>query len=267
VYTLGLIGYPVAHSLSPRIHRAALHALRLDGDYTALSVSPDRLRQTLHSLVADGYCGLNVTIPHKLAVMPLTDDLSDDARAIGAVNTIVVDNGRLSGHNTDAVGFLRGLEEARFNPRARTVLVLGAGGAARAGVYTLQRAGARVTVWNRTEPRAADLAREFGVLAAGGPAAELAGAWDLIVNTTSVGMSPHSEATPVRLSADGLRARCVYDLVYNPRETVLLGHARALGAQVIGGLAMLVYQAAEAFRLWTGREPPLDVMMQAAMDG
>jgi shikimate dehydrogenase len=266
-YILGVIGYPVSHSLSPRIHLAALRALGLDGSYTALPVSPDQLQETLPSLIAHGYRGLNVTIPHKQAVIPLMDDLSDDARAIGAVNTIIAENGRLSGHNTDAAGFLRGLQEAGFSPHGQTALVLGAGGAARAVVYSLQRAGARVTVWNRTAQRAAQLAREFAVDAAGGPAADLAGTWDLIVNATSVGMIPHGDASPACLSPDGLRARCVYDLVYNPRETMLLGQARALRAQVVGGLAMLVYQAAVAFRLWTGCEPPVDVMMQAALDG
>jgi shikimate dehydrogenase len=263
-YTLGLIGYPVSHSLSPRIHTAALRALELEGSYTAIPVPPDQLPETLRELVANGYTGLNVTIPHKQTVMPLMAELSVDARAIGAVNTIVAADGRLRGHNTDGTGFLRGLAEAGFAPGGQDVLVLGAGGAARAVVYSLKQAGARITIWNRTAQRAAGLAREFGVqFAANGASAGLSGAWDLIVNTTSAGMTPHGDVSPVCLSADGLSARWVYDLVYNPRETVLLGQARAAGAQAIGGIAMLVYQAAESFRLWTGCEPPVSFMLQA----
>ena len=266
-YTLGLIGYPVSHSLSPRIHTAALRARGLEGSYAAIPVSPDLLPATLRALVANGYNGLNVTIPYKQAVMPLMDELSDDARAIGAVNTIIVANGRLCGHNTDGVGFLLALAEAGFDPHAQNVLVLGAGGAARAVVYSLNQAGARITVWNRTEQRAVELAREFRVRSAAALAADLTGTWDLIVNTTSAGMFPNGDIFPVRLASDGLSARCVYDLVYNPRETMLLRQARAVGALVIGGIAMLVYQAAEAFRLWTGCEPPVPAMLQALADG
>jgi shikimate dehydrogenase len=265
-YTLGLIGYPVSHSLSPRIHTAALRARGLEGSYTAIPVPPGQLPATLRALLANGYSGLNVTIPYKQAVMPLMDELSDDARAIGAVNTIIAANGRLSGHNTDGVGFVRALAEAGFDPQAQNVLVLGAGGAARAVVYALDQAGARITIWNRTEQRAVELAREFRVRSAANGAADLSGTWDLIVNTTSAGMFPNADVSPVRLSSGGLSARCVYDLVYNPRETMLLRQARAAGAQAIGGIAMLVYQAAEAFRLWTGCEPPVPAMLQALAD-
>ena len=263
-YTLGLIGYPVSHSLSPRIHTAALRALALEGSYTATAVAPAEVAAMLRALLVAGYTGLNVTIPHKQAVMPLMDDLSDDARAIGAVNTIVVAQGRVIGHNTDGVGFLRGLSEAGLNLRGQAALVLGAGGAARAVIYSLKKAGADVSIWNRTARRAEQLAREFSAQSVDGSAAAISGSWDLLVNTTSVGMYPHGGAAPVQLAADGLRARCVYDLVYNPLETELLAQARAMGAGAIGGLTMLVYQAAEAFRLWTGCEPPIQAMLHAA---
>lgn len=266
-YTLGLIGYPVSHSLSPRVHTAALRALGLEGSYTAIPVPAEQLQPTLRTLVEGGYTGLNVTIPHKQAVMVLMDELSEDARAIGAVNTIIATHGRLCGHNTDGVGFLRALQEAGFGPQGQNVLVLGAGGAARAVVYSLKQSGARVTIWNRTAQRAVDLAREFQVQSTAIGAADLSGTWDLIVNTTSAGMFPDVDSSPVRLSAEGLTARCVYDLVYNPRETMLLGQARSAGAQAIGGLTMLVYQAAEAFRLWTGCGAPVQVMLQAAAAG
>jgi shikimate dehydrogenase len=263
-YKLGLIGYPVSHSLSPRMHAAALQALAMDGDYTAVAVAPECLRDTLSELVARGYDGLNVTIPHKQSVMPCLDDLAPSARAIGAVNTIVKEGGRLVGHNTDAAGFTRGLAAAGFDPHGAAVLVIGAGGAARAVLYSLAQTGARVTIWNRTHARAAQLAVEFGAnLADAVLPARRWGEFALIVNTTSVGMHPHDKNTPLPLLGRGLGAHWVYDLVYRPRETVLLREARAVGALTIGGLEMLVYQGAESFRLWTGREAPVSVMRQA----
>ncbi len=261
---LGVIGWPIGHSLSPRMHSAALRALGIDGTYEAIAVQPEDLAARLRELTAQDYRGLNVTIPHKQAVMPLLDALSPTARAIGAVNAIVNDDGRLTGHNTDAAGFMRGLSEAGCDVRGQCVLVLGAGGAARAVVYALAGAGAHVTIWNRSPERAIALADEFGAEAAAQltPAARC-GQFALIVNTTPVGMSPRDGETPLPLAGRGYGPRFVYDLVYNPRETALLKAARQIGAQPIGGLAMLVYQGAEAFRLWTGQEAPVDVMTRA----
>ncbi|MEP7198560.1 MAG: shikimate dehydrogenase, partial [Chloroflexota bacterium] len=246
-------------------------ALQLDGEYTAIAIAPDALRATLPDLIAQGYRGLNVTIPYKQAVMPLLDELSDAARAIGAVNTIVVSDGKLIGHNTDAMGFMRGLEasgDAEIRHSAlgtqHSALVLGAGGAARAVVYALIQAGARVTIWNRTRDRAIQLAREFDARAIDDLPRDTT--FDLIVNSTAVGMTPHSDETPLPLRARGITARAVYDLVYNPRETMLLREARADGAQPIGGIEMLVQQGAEALHLWTGRDAPVDAM-RAAIGG
>jgi shikimate dehydrogenase len=263
IYKLGIIGHPLSHSLSPRMHNAALRALSLDGDYTALPIPPDELQMTLPSLFAQGYHGLNVTIPHKQAVLPFMHELADAARAIGAVNTIVVDGNQLIGHNTDASGFIRALTEARFDAKNKVALVLGAGGAARAVVYALTQAGAHVMSWNRTHERALPLARDFDATVIDD--LPTGGAFDLIVNTTSVGMTPHHDQTPLPLTSE-FDARVVYDLVYNPRNTVLLREAQALGAQTIDGLAMLVYQGAEAFKLWTGLAAPIDVMRAAIFD-
>jgi len=260
---LGVIGWPIGHSLSPRMHGAALRALGIDGTYEAIAVPPGEVAARVPALFADGYRGLNVTIPHKQAVMPLVDTLTPTARAIGAVNTIINDGGRLTGHNTDATGFMRGLSEAGCDVRGQCVLVLGAGGSARAVVYALSGAGAHVTIWNRTRERAIALAAEFGAEATDRPMPARCGQFALIVNTTSAGMTPNAGETPLPLAGRGVGARFVYDLVYNPRETMLLKEARAVGAQPIGGLAMLVYQGAEALRLWTGRDAPVDVMIQA----
>jgi shikimate dehydrogenase len=261
IYKLGLIGYPLSHSLSPKMHSAALRALSLAGTYEAIPIPADELHTMLPALVAQGYQGLNVTIPHKQAVLPFMRELSDAARAIGAVNTIVIEDSRLIGYNTDAIGFMRALTEAGFEANGKTALVLGAGGAARAVVYVLTQAGAHVTIWNRTGERATQLAREFNAQALGRLPTH--GDYDLLVNTTAVGMTPHHAETPVRLSHNSVHVRGVYDLVYNPRDTVLLREARAIGAQAIGGLAMLIYQGAEAFKLWTGHAAPIEVMRAA----
>ncbi len=260
-YKLGLIGYPVQHSVSPRMHRAALDALHLAGDYTAIPIEPEQLSVKFPELMAQAYRGLNVTIPHKQAVIPFMDELSDVAQAIGAVNTVVVESGKLIGHNTDAIGFMRALEQAGFQPPGKTALVIGAGGAARAVVYALTQAGAVVMIWNRTRERAECLAQEFKAKVVDylSPPTRC-GAIDLIINTTPVGMTPQHEESPLRMQGRGFGARFVFDLVYHPRETALLREAHAVGAQPINGLEMLIYQGAESFRLWTGRPGPIEVM-------
>jgi shikimate dehydrogenase len=263
---LGVIGYPIGHSLSPRMHNAALRALSLDGEYSAIAVESAGLHKTLRGLFAQGFDGLNVTIPHKQAVLPLMDELANSARVIGAVNTILKQDGHLVGHNTDAAGFTRGLTDAGFNPAGAKVLVLGAGGAARAVVYALSDARASVVIWNRTHERAERLALEFGADAFDRLPIATLGMFDLIVNTTSVGMSPHPDDTPLQFPRGECPPQWVYDLVYSPRETRFLREARAAGAVTIGGLEMLVYQGAEAFTLWTGRAAPVEVMRNAIFD-
>jgi shikimate dehydrogenase len=275
---VGLIGWPVEHSLSPAMHNAAFAALGLDWVYLPLPVHPKRVGEAVFGLRALGFAGANVTVPHKQAVMDHLAEVSPDAEAIGAVNTIVVTgDGKLTGHNTDAAGFLRALGEAGFDPAGQRCIVLGAGGSARAVVYALATAGARVIVLNRTVERAQGLVHSLlphlpsGTLLAAAPltANDLSAHLDnarLMVNCTSAGMAPHVLRSPLPGGVILPWDMVVYDLVYNPAETLLLKQARSACARPVGGLGMLVHQGAESFRLWTGQEPPLDVMRQACQE-
>jgi shikimate dehydrogenase len=265
----GVIGHPIAHSLSPAMHAAALRALRYDACYGAFDVPPRFLKPMLRALVLAGVEGLNVTVPLKEAVIPLMDRLDPAARAIGAVNTIVIRNRRLTGYNTDAAGFRRALaEDLRFNARGKRVLVLGAGGAARAVGWALAADRAR-TIWvaNRTPAKAQRLTRWL-------PRAETvpwraealraaAGEADLVVNATTMGMRP-ADGPPVDPAWLRYHTR-VYDLVYH-RETSLVRAARRRGCVAVGGKSMLLYQGAESLRLWVDRPPPLDAMRRALIE-
>lgn len=272
---VGLIGYPVAHSLSPAMHNAAFAALGLDWCYVALPVQPERLEEAVKGLPALGFRGANVTLPYKEQVAKLVEALSPEAEALGAVNTLVVEEGKLVGHNSDWLGFLRALEEGGFDPSERKAVVLGAGGGARAVVYALARRGCRVLVLNRTLSRAEALVASLSShlpnaslvalpLTEGRLAQGLDGA-ELLVNATSLGMAPQVAASPIPEDVVLPSHLTVFDLVYIPQETRLLQRARAAGARAIGGLGMLIYQGAEAFRLWTGQEAPIEVMQRAAL--
>ena len=271
----GLIGDPVAHTISPAMHNAAFVSLGLDYVYVPFPVKPNDLSKAIDGIRAFNICGLNVTIPHKVAVIPLLDSLDSLAEQIGAVNTIVNDNGKLKGYNTDALGFLQVLLKNGIEPKGKQVVLLGAGGAARAISFALADHGAELTILNRKQELdwavalAAQVSKTYGEeinameLDSINLQKVLAGA-DILVNATSVGMSPHIEETPVTA---GLLKPClvVYDIVYNPAETRLLREARQAGAQKIGGLDMLVGQGAAAFELWTGQKAPIDIMKQAAI--
>lgn len=270
---VGLIGWPVEHSLSPAMHNAAFETLGLDWHYGLLPTPPGAVRATLTRLKKRGYRGVNVTVPHKQAVMSYLDEIADSARAIGAVNTIVIQEGRLIGYNTDADGFLAALREAGFEPAGQHALVLGAGGAARAVVYALARAGCSVVIYNRTVRRAAQLAHHMQNQNLRSPVTwvpitatladlKLSG-FDLLVNATSVGMWPQSDASPWPDWLPMPSHWTVYDLVYNPLETRLLAQARAAGVRAVGGLGMLIHQGALAFKLWTGVTAPIEVMRAA----
>ena len=271
----GIFGYPLDHSISPRFQQAAFDHCSLDVSYEAWPVAADSLEPEVRKLRDDGYLGANVTVPHKERVRSYLDDLDPLAEALGAVNTIVKEDGRLAGYNTDAHGFMEALRrDGACDPKGLTVLVLGAGGAARAVVFALVDAGvASLTISNRTLARAESLASEFEAASADVEAVPmeeptLAGACrkaDLIVNTTSMGMRHGIAERETPLKASTIRTQTmVYDLVYNPAETPLLAEAKAAGAKTLGGLPMLVYQGAASFELWTGRAAPIEVIFEAA---
>jgi shikimate dehydrogenase len=271
---VGLIGYPVEHSVSPAMHNAAFESLGLnDWHYELLLTERDAVEARIRTLVADGYVGANVTVPHKQAVMPFLDSLSMAARGIGAVNTIVLDDGRLEGHNTDSAGFILDLQAHGVEVHGQRVLVLGAGGSARAVVLGLANGGATVTVIARREDAAWQLredvrkgvSRQLQVeVQPQSVLGKIVPTVDLIVNCTPVGMSPKVDESPLGDEIEIPHTCTLYDLVYRPAKTKLMRQAEAAGATVIGGLGMLIYQGALAFELWTGQEAPVDVMREAA---
>jgi shikimate dehydrogenase len=273
---VGLIGWPVKHSLSPVMHNAAFAKLGLNWAYVPLPVEPNKVQPAMQGLTALNFKGVNVTIPHKQAVIRYVDELSNAATITGAVNTIHINHGKFYGYNTDAIGFLNSLLEKDCSPKGMRVAVLGAGGAARAVVYALCRAEAEaVTVFNRTAERAAFLVDD---LADAFPDSQLQFApltrdalrqmdnnVDLVVNTTSVGMAPHLEKCPWPDDVPMSPRATFCDLIYNPLQTIFLRRAEAAGAKIIDGLGMLVHQGAYAFTQWSGHEAPIDVMRQACL--
>lgn len=275
---VGIIGRPVAHSLSPLMHNRAFAHSGLDWVYVPFEVSGDALATAVSGVRALSIRGVNVTVPHKTAVVSLVDELTPQAAAAGAVNTIVNRDGHLIGDNTDGVGFVRSLtDEADFDPRGARVVVLGAGGAARAIAVELARAGcARVVIANRTERKARELARlteRHGVDAVALPlerealAPEIDAA-DLLVQTTTLGMAGNRE---MPVDDELLQPRLlVADIVYTPLMTPLLRAAKARGCAVVPGWGMLLYQGVEAFERWTGVPAPVSVMREvllAALEG
>ena len=264
---VGVIGFPVEHSLSPIMHNAAFEALQMrDWHYDAMSIPPDILRLGLREPKNHGYIGINVTVPHKEAIMEFVRP-DDKARAIGAVNT--VDFRSNIGTNTDADGLIGDLYAHQIPLSGERVLVLGAGGAARAAVYGLSREGARIAIVNRTKSRAYGLVEQLKITAGimGVDVMTLDEAADLgmslIVNCTSVGLHPHINQTPWIHGVPFPDGVTVYDMVYRPANTALMQQCLAHGGRAIGGLGMLTRQGAIAFELWTGVEPPLDVMYGA----
>ena len=274
---MGLIGWPVSHSMSPAMHNAAVGALKLDVVYLPLPVAPGRLEAAVHGLPALGFLGVNVTVPHKQAVIPYLHHIEPAAHAIGAVNTIKISNVPeqspvLHGHNTDHSGFLADLRQQNIAVAGRDCLVLGAGGSARAMAYALARAGGRVCVYARRPEQAqrlvADLAVHLGHVELKAAAwADLQGAVTfnapLIVNTTPVGMYPHIDATPWPEHLAFPQNSLVYDLIYNPQETRFMQQARAAECRACNGLGMLLQQGALAFEILTGLKPPLEAMAAA----
>lgn len=279
IYRLGLIGYPLGHSLSPKIHAAALRAYSLEGDYSLFPIAPDDrqpLKDLLSRVRSGEIQGLNVTIPHKQNVMQFLDELTPTARTIGAVNTIHLREGKLIGDNTDAPGFLKDLNYFFANHQiakspsqqiAKSAIVLGSGGAARAVVYALLQDGWEVTMAALLMEQARELADSYRDSKLKITNTELSNIElsnvSLIVNTTPVGMTPDIDSSPWPTHVPFPQA-AIYDVVYNPRETKLVRDARSHGRPATTGLGMLVEQAALAFEIWTGHKPPRDVMFDAA---
>lgn len=255
---LGVIGYPLSHTLSPHLHGFLIEKLQLPCSYLAFAVKPQRLREALAGAKALGIAGLNVTVPHKQTVMAHLDQIDAQAQAIGAVNTIRFEHGRAFGTNTDAGGFLQSLHFHNIDLKQREVLILGAGGAAHAIAHAARQAGAAsLKIFNRTAKRAEALAKRFDAQAVSAPNIEALPKGAAVINTTSVGMSPASEACP--LPESDFRGDLLYiDLVYNPLETKFLQLARHAGATTVDGLGMLIFQGVLALAHWTGREISVD---------
>ena len=272
----GIFGHPVSQSLSPAMHNRAFSLLGMDCVYLAFDVEPRDVEAAVDSLRTLGIRGVNVTVPHKRAVMTRLDEISPEASLAGAVNTIENRDGRLVGRNTDVSGLLRALSsELGFDPRGKNVLLVGAGGAARAVAAGMCAGGAReVAVVNRTPGRARELCGEFSPrfpevgfrAAALGDAAlvaEMIARADIVINSSCAGMEGRE---PLGLPLDLLpKDSPVYDLVYKPRDTPLVRDARALGLRAESGLGMLLYQGADAFSIWTGRDAPVEAMREVLL--
>jgi 3-dehydroquinate dehydratase/shikimate dehydrogenase len=258
----GIIGKPVHHSASPAMHNAVFNALSLDMVYLPFEVSD--LREFFDATGGEQLRGLSVTIPHKTAVMNLMDEIDETALRIGAVNTVVIRDGRLRGYNTDAAGAMEPLEKI-CNLENESCAVLGAGGAARAVVCGLVERGAAVTVFARDPIRAQPIAESFGVRVL--PLDEFAASGaQVVINATQLGMRGQAE-DEIPVPREALRGRLIaYDLVYNPLDTRFLREAREEGCRIITGLDMLVCQAALQFRLWTGMDAPVELMRRAALE-
>jgi shikimate dehydrogenase len=276
-HRFALTGYPLGHSLSPRIHHAALGALKLQGEYLLCPIPPEQaaleLPQMFREIRSGDLDGLNVTIPHKQAVLSLCDRHTPSVQAIGAANLIYLRDDLIIGDNSDAPGFLAGLSLApsHWQPTSRCALVLGAGGSARAVVYALLSTGWKVRLLARRLSQAEEMRRSFQSLEyiAGletglmEPPAFVNSLAELIVNTTPLGMAPNPNASPWPEQIPFPSGALVYDLVYNPHETLLISQARAQGCPTIGGIHMLVEQAAISFEKWTGLPAPRAEMLTA----
>lgn len=266
----GVFGHPVHHSRSPMMLNAAFQAAGLNAAYAAFHVHPERIKEAVEGIRGLQLRGVNITIPHKVEVMQYLDEIDDSARTIGAVNTIVNEQGKLTGYNTDGIGYVRALkEETGLSLENKRILLIGAGGAARGVGYGLSlEEPYEILIANRTEAKADALAEQLSrrVKVKSISFEEIAHyhkTVDLVINTTAVGMHPHSDAVPIK--TDWLHEGVlVSDIIYTPRMTRLLTEAQARGAQVHSGLGMFIYQGAYAFEYWTGKTAPIQAMRAAA---
>lgn len=266
---VGIIGHPIGHSLSPVMHNAAFQKLALDYEYVPFDVAPADLKEAVSGLRALHIAGFNVTIPHKETVVPLLDEVTKLAKSIGAVNTVVNQAGKLIGYNTDGPGFIASLkEDASFEPKGKKVVILGAGGASRAvATLLIEEKVKLLTISDIDENKGRELCDYLDCTFAKNDSVELTKAIevaDLLVNATPIGMAPKVGQSPLPDKTKLPKTMTVYDLVYNPAETLLIKSARAAGCSAVSGLGMLVRQGALAFELFTSEEAPVDVMWQAA---
>jgi shikimate dehydrogenase len=271
----GVFGDPIGHSLSPAMHNAAFSALEMDCVYHAFRVKPEKLEKAILGAEAMGFGGLNLTVPLKETALKIGCIKPDPlAKKIGAVNTIVFEeNGEIKGYNTDGLGAKQALQNAAVEIKGSNIVVAGAGGAARAIAFQLAADGAEITIVNRTEGRAIELAKE---ISAASPSGKVEGRGlsglkdllqdaDVLINTTTLGMHPNTD-TAIATAKELHSNLTVFDIVYNPLETRLLKEAKASGSKTVSGVLMLVYQGAEAFRLWTGIEPPVELMKKTVLE-
>lgn len=267
-----VFGYPLGHTVSPPMHNLAFDKLSMDCLYLPVEVSGEDLGTVFKGLSKMNVRGINVTIPHKIAIMEFLDELDPIAENIGAVNTILLDNGKSKGFNTDGIGFIQSLEEETgVCVENKKIFIIGSGGAARAIAMTLAHKGAdQIYISNRTAEKAIALTTEINkkIRQCADPVPmetekqrEAIGECNILINTTSIGMHPEIDAMPIDESL--IRGEMlVSDIVYNPRETKLLKTAKEKGCQTVGGLGMLLYQGVEAFKLWTGVTPPVEAMRE-----
>ncbi|MGC8833018.1 MAG: shikimate dehydrogenase [Armatimonadota bacterium] len=271
---LCVIGHPIAHSLSPRMHNAAIAALGMDLCYVAFDVPPEKLGHAVQGMRGLGIIGMNVTVPHKQAVVEYIDEISDEARLVGAVNTVKNEGGRLVGFNTDVYGILKSLEDAGLSVLPKQTAVLGASGAARGVVYALASRPEveSVFVFNRTLRKAEEMCtvlaeatrkKIYALPLEDTHLRKHLGECGLLINATSVGMHPDVDASPLPDASVLHSGLVVYDAVFNPRTTKLLKQAQERGCRTVSGIGMLVHQGAKSFEIWTGIQPPVDVMKQA----
>lgn len=262
----GLIGYPVEHSLSPLMHNTAFDRLGLNYCYVAMPVREEALKDAIKGLKALNFAGFNVTVPHKENVIPLLDDIDEEARFIGAVNTVKNEDGRLRGYNTDGRGFMESLREAGIEVKGKDIFIVGAGGAARAIGYYLVREASRVCIFDIDSGKAISLVnalkgvRDNVVFV---DSLSRIRSSDLIINATPLGLK-EEDPLPVDLRLLS-KDQVIYDLIY--WDTTLVREARAIGCRAVNGLGMLLWQGVLAFRIWTGITPPVEIMREVLMQG
>lgn len=271
---IGLLGYPLGHSISPVMQNAAFESRDINYLYMPIELKKEDLEHVVKAMPKMNFAGFNVTIPYKIEIMKHLDEIDDLAKSIGAVNTVAIKDGKLKGYNTDGIGFLRSLEEElNVSVAGKNIFILGSGGAARAISMTLAMNKARrLYICNRTYEKAESLAKDinskYGNVAISIPMVkqnmkDSINDTEILINTTCVGTYPNIDETPI--DKEILQAHfAVCDIVYNPKKTKLLQDAEKLGCKTMNGLGMLIYQGAEAFKIWTGVKAPVDTMSAAA---